>query len=264
MKTRNFFLLLSLVGTSAIAAENGWSFVNTSVNYLDWSGATLERTNKGPFAQKKSFSYIELEAGKGGEWGDIYGFLDIENPLNNTNNSDDHRMNRRYASKAVARFKVTQIMDAPLMIYAHLYDFRDNGFFDQNRVLGIGTNLSYGKFWIHPFIGAHQELKSHVGAHMNGGMAGYVLGYDFQCFGQMLTLSQWHETEFARKQPYLKMADSGNVVDAPRLAHNGAVSLSWRAAASISTSLSYRYALNKLGTAGYQSALIYTVKYHFQ
>ncbi len=264
MRMCKIFLLLSTTCYAVTSSSEEWSFVNTSANYLDWSASTITRTNKGPFAQKKSFFYMEMEGGKGGDWGDLYGFVDIENPLNHANHFSDPRMNRRVASKGVARFKLTEVGDFPIMLYAHLYDFRDNHFFDQNRVLGLGTNLSCGKLWIHPFIGAHQEFKSMLGAHMNGGMAGYVLGYDFHAFGQAFTLSQWHETEFARQESYLHMADEGAVVNANSLGHNGALSLWWQLQPSISTGMSYRYALNKLGSAGFQSALIYTIKYHFK
>lgn len=264
MKIRNFFILLSFTCCSTAVLADDWSFANTSFNHLQWSGATLEKSNKGPFAQKKSFSYIEFEGGMGGDWGDLYGFVDVENPHNNNHNAVDSRMNRRFASKAVARFKLTQVQSLPLMLYAHVYDFRDDQFFDQNRVLGLGTNLSYGNFWIHPFIGMHQELKSNIGAGSNGGMAGYVMAYDFKIGGESFGLSQWHETEFARKSSYLQMADSGSVVEAPRTAQNGALMFSWKANKAFSASVSYRYALNKLGTAGYQSAYIYTAKYNFK
>ena len=263
MKTRNLFLALSLACCSTFALADDWSFVDTNINRLEWTAPTVTRTNEGPFAQKSSFTYAELEGGKGGDWGDLYGFMDIENPFNRNDNTEDNRMDRRVSTKAVARFKLTEIGDLPLMLYASVYDTRDNGFYDQNRVLGFGTNLSFGKLWIHPFLGVAQELKSDVGAHFSGGMGGYVLGYNFDAFGQSFTLCQWQETEFARKTEYLSMAEGGNVVTAGKTGQNGAISVWWNVNKHVTTGVSYRYAENKLGDAGYVSALIYTLKYNF-
>lgn len=259
---KRLFALAALICATQAHAD-GWSFADASVNYLAWSKSTLDRTNKGPFGNKKDFTYLELEGGKGGEWGDVYGFFDVENPTNNVNNASDNRADRRYASKVVLRYNLAKVGDTPVQLYAHVYDFRDNGFYDQNRVLGLGTSLSSGNFWIKPFLGVHQELKSGVGAELNGGMGGWVLGYSFQAFGQPLMLTQWHETEFGRKDKYLGMADGGNVVTAGKTAQNGAVSLWWTPTKQFTTGVSYRYANNKLGVAGYESGLIYSMKYNF-
>lgn len=263
MKKRNLALAMALASCSTMALADGWSFVDTSINYLDWTSKTETRTNKGPFGQKKDFVFLELEGGKGGDWGDLYGFIDLENPTNNSNNVSDNRADRRNVFKGVARYNLTKVGDLPVMLYAHVYDFRDNGFYDQNRVLGLSTNLSFGKLWVHPFIGAHQELKAGVGAKMNGGMAGFVAGYNFEAFGQSFMLSQWHEMEFSRKQEFLGMADEGAFVNDRKTGQNGAVSLWWNVNKSVTTGLTYRYANNKLGVAGYEDALIYTLKYNF-
>ena len=156
----------ALAAPTALAA-NDWSFKNVSVNWLDWSDGTETRTNAGFFGGKKDFAYLELEGGCGGDWGEAYGFFDIENPGKGWDKSgkDD---SRRVASKAVVRFNVAEVGGLPLQVYTHLYDVREDGFFDQNRVLGLGTSWRSGNFWVKPFIGAHQELKSGVGAHFNG------------------------------------------------------------------------------------------------
>lgn len=261
-QTKKLFALTALI-CAAQAHADGWSFANTSINYLDWSKPTENRTNKGPFGNKKDFTYLELEGGKGGDWGDVYGFFDLENPTNKNNNTADFRADRRTAAKVVGRYNLTKIGDTPVQLYAHVYDFRDNGFYDQNRVLGLGTALSSGDFWVKPFLGVHQELKSNVGAQVNGGMGGWVLGYNFKAFGQPFMLTQWHETEFGRKNQYLTMADGGKVVTASKTAMNGAVSLWWTPVKQFTAGVSYRYANNKLGVAGYESGLIYTAKYNF-
>lgn len=253
----------ALAAPSALAA-NDWSFKNVSVNWLDWSDGTETRTNAGAFGGKKDFAYLELEGGFGGNWGEAYGFFDIENPGMGSTETDS-RDQRRYAAKAVARFNVAEVGGLPLQVYTHLYDTRDHhGFFDQNRVLGVGTSWRSGNFWVKPFIGAHQELKSGVGAHFNGWMAGYVAGYDFTAFGQSLSLTQWHETEFARKERFLAMGNpDGGVTQGKKTGQNGAVALWWNVNKSLTTGVQYRYADDKLGSATYQNAMIYSVKYNF-
>lgn len=247
----------------AAHADDSWSFKNVSVNYLDWSDRTVDNTGKGPFGQKKSFTYLELEGGVGGKWGDVYGFFDMENPSKPANNTADSAMDRRFAMKAVGHFNLTEAGGMPVQFYGHVYNFIDNGFNDQNTVLGMSTAYSSGGFWIKPFLGAHLESKSNVGTDFNGGMGGWVFGYSFKAMDQSFMVSNWHETEFGRKDAYLQMARDGGVVTAGRTAHNGAVSLWWNATPSITTGLTYRYAKNKLGSATYQDALIYTAKFNF-
>jgi hypothetical protein len=256
---------LCALATAAVAAPvhaEGWSFLDTSVNYLSWSQRTLDYTNKGPFGQKKDFTYLELEGGAGGDWGDVYGFFDVENPMNKERETDG-RTDRRTAAKFVARYNLTQVAGMPVQLYAHVYDFRDNTFYDENRVLGLGTSWSSGNFWIKPFLGVHNETKADLGAQFNGGMGGWVLGYSFNAFGQPFMLTQWHETEFARKKEYLVMSEGGNVVTANSTAWNGAVSLWWNPTKHFTAGLSYRYADNKLGVSGYESGWISTLRYNF-
>lgn len=268
MKLRSLLALGCALTSSAALADN-WSFANVSLNYLDWSKGTEQRTNDGAFGGKKDFGYVEFEGGMGGNWGEVYGFADIENPGNNKH-ENDIRTARRTAAKAVGRYNLTSIGATPVQLYAHVYDFRDGEdnsgrvFFDQNRVLGLGTSLSFGKLWVKPFIGFHQELKQDVGAHMNGYMAGWVLGYNFEAFGQPFMVTQWHETEFKRKDEYLTMGAPGKqVAKGDTTAWNGAVSLWWTPTKQFTAGIQYRYADQKLGSVSYQNAIIYTTKYNF-
>lgn len=259
-RTHKTLAALIMAGCASLAHAD-YSFSNISANWLDWSKGTEDRTGKGPFGNKADFGYLEAEGGMGGNWGELYGFVDIENPDKSTHEAAGQ--NRRYASKIVARANVAKIGDLPVQIYGHVYDFRDADFFDQNRVLGVGTSLSAGQLWVKPFIGAHQELKSDIGAHRNGMMAGWVLGYPFQLAGQSMMVTQWHEIEFAREDRFLAMGKDGNVVNGRKTAHNGAVSLWWNATKSVTGGLTYRYADQKLGSATFQNGLISTVKYNF-
>ncbi len=250
--------------TAAMAAD--WSWSDVSVNYLNWTDRAERVSNSGAFGYKKDFVYLELEGGMGGAWGDLYGFFDIENPTKNANNTSDNRSDRRTALKIVGRYNLTKLGDFPLMAYAHVYDFVDNGFNDQNRVLGFSTDIKSGKLTISPWIGVHQESKSGVGTMNNGGMAGYTLLFPFEYNGYNFMLSQWHEMEFSRKDDYLvygnNLAGQTKLSDL-RTGQNGAIGLTWNVNKQFATSLTYRYARNKLGTAGYEDAWIFSAKYNF-
>lgn len=260
MKTRTTLIALALASCAGFAHAD-YTFSNVSANWLDWSSNTQDRTNKGRFGGKADFAYLEAEGGMGGNWGELYGFADVENADQNTR--ENGGQNRRYATKVVARVNVAQIGNLPVQAYAHVYDFREGKFYDQNRVLGLGTSFSAGSLWVKPFLGAHQEFKQGVGAHRNGMMAGWVLGFPFKAAGQDLMVTQWHEIEFDRENRYLAMGKDGKVVNGRKLANNGAVSLWWNATKSVTGGLTYRYADQKLGSATYQRALITTIKYNF-
>lgn len=261
----SYFAAVAVVAaalTPAAHADDGWSFKNVSLNYLDWTGRTERNTEPGPFGQKKDFPYLEAEGGMGGNWGDLYGFFDIENPNKGTHEPEVGK-SRRYAWKVVGRINVGKIGDMPVQMYAHIYDFTEGDFNDQNRVLGLGTSWSSGNFWVKPFLGVHDESKSGVGAHFNGGMGGWVWGYSFNAFGQSFMATNWHEWEFARKAEYLVMARDGEVVQGRNWAQNGAVSLWWNVTKNFTTGVTYRYAYQKLGSATYEDGLIYTARWNF-
>lgn len=57
--------------------QNG--FANINVNYLDWSHRTVQKSKN--TTHKKDFAYIELEGGANFKWGELYGFIDLENPF---------------------------------------------------------------------------------------------------------------------------------------------------------------------------------------
>ncbi|WP_136247807.1 outer membrane protein OmpK [Halomonas borealis] len=244
--------------TSAFTPQ--WSFANASINYLDWSDGTEQRTATN--AAKGDFFYLELEGGVGFDWGEFYGFYDFENPQNDTA-EEDGRDNRRSAAKLTSHL---YLGDTPFSLYLHVYDFRDYGYDseEQDRVAGLGYRHTFANgLWVKPFIGK-AWVESGGGGYSgeNGYMAGWVLGYDFQAFGEDFSLSNWHEQTFARDDDYL----DDNYVNGPagETGTNGAVGLWWHPADVITTGLQYRYSNNKLGTAGeYQNAMIYTLKVNF-
>jgi len=90
-------------------------------------------------------------------------------------------------------------------------------------------------------------------------MAGWVFNYDFQLASLKFSLSNWNEIEFDRDDDY---GGSGSA-DGRSWGLNGALALWWHATDHITTGIQYRYADHKLGYAGYQNGIIYTLKYNF-
>jgi hypothetical protein len=258
---KTFGLIVALTVSCSVQAQD-FSFKNLSANRLDWTKRAEKNTGQGPFGQKKDFNYAGVEGGLGGSWGELYGFLDIENPTSSTRESGVGE-SRRLAWKAVGRVNVAKVGDMPVQLYAHVYDFSEHDFNDQNRVVGVGTAYSQGAFWLKPFVGVHVERKTGVCTHVNGGMAGWALGHGFKLGGQSMMITSWHETEFGRKDRYLVMARDGRVVTGKRTAQNGAVSLWWNATPALAVGTSYRYASHKLGSASYMDGFILTGKYGF-
>ncbi len=251
-------LLLAAPGAGADTFTPQWSFSNVSLNYLDWSRGTEKRTASN--AAKGDFFFLELEGAAGFEWGEFYGFADLENPSNDRR-EDDGRDNRRSAAKVTSHL---YLGESPFSVYLHVYDFRDYGFDsrEQDQIVGLGYRHTFENgLWLKPFIGAaHVNSASYSG--MNGYMLGWVWGYDFKAFEQDFSLTNWHELTFKRDEDYL----SENFVDgsAGAMGNNGALSLWWRPIEQITAGVQYRYAMNKLGTPDdFQNATIYTVKYNF-
>ncbi|WP_371188051.1 outer membrane protein OmpK [Thalassotalea maritima] len=264
------FVLAAGAAMSAVPAqaEYLYGFGSFSVNYLDWTEKTEDRTNPdiGGFGgQKEDFVYLEVEGGAGFSWGDLYGFVDIENPTRSRNYgqfSEDgfDTSGFRIAAKGSAAVNIGK---SSWNYYAHVYSFTEaaSGFYDQNLVLGISYDLftDFG-LWLKPFVGAHIEHQTFAGSGFNGFMAGWVLGYDFTMAEQKFALTQWHETEFARKDQF---RSNGTVYTLNSVGQNGAVSLWWHATPKMTFGVQYRYADHKLGTAAYHDAAIVTAKYNF-
>ncbi|MDN3653520.1 outer membrane protein OmpK [Thalassotalea ponticola] len=269
MKHPLITLALSLsLATPAVNAEQLYGFADFSINFLDWTEKAEDRTDPdiGGFGgPKEDFFYIEVEGGAGFDWGDLYGFFDVENPNNSRNYgqfSEDAGATDgfRYAMKGSIAVNIGQ---SNWNYYSHFYSFSEasNGFFDQNFVLGVSYDVytDWG-FWMKPFIGLHIENQTFTGSGANGYMFGWVLGYDFTIGEQKFAITQWHETEFARRDQF---RSNGTDYRLNETGYNGAVALWWHLSPKFTTGFQYRYADHKLGTAAYHDALIYTLKYNF-
>ena len=236
--------------TSALGAN--YSFSNVSINYLDWTSGTEERSGKADFA------YLELEGGAGWDWGEFYFFTDIENPGRGWDNAPPD--NSRFVIKPIADVKLGNSN-----WYFHVQDYllNEDDFYVNNLVTGIAYKFSgeNGSF-LRPFFGPHFQNSTFYDG-FNGYMAGWVGAYNFSVKGQNLTLSQWHEFEFDRAEEHYKTDDDIRIGDGESHGMNGAVALWWNINKQITTGIQYRYADNKLGSQSYQTGPIYTVKYNF-
>lgn len=250
--------VLAAPTTWADALDPQWSFANMSLNYLDWSRGTEERTADN--AAKGDFFFLELEGAVGFEWGEFYGFADLENP-GSDRLEHDGRDNRRSAAKVTSHL---YLGDSPFSVYLHVYDFRDYGFDvrEQDQIVGLGYRRTFDNgFWIKPFLGAaHLNSNNYTG--MNGYMLGWVFGYAFKAFEQKFTVTNWHELTFERDDEYLHDNYVNGTAD--EMGNNGALALWWHPAEAITAGVQYRYSVDKLGSPdAYQNATIYTLKYNF-
>lgn len=230
--------------STAASADYQYGFGNVSINYLDWSNGTEERTQSS--SPKKDFMFIELEGGAGFDWGEVYGFFDLENP--HKNNSDTN--GRRTAMKGTIRYNLG---NTGFNIYGHIYDFNSAGFDEQNRLVGLGFNYQNANFFWKPFLAINNTDTTFFSGY-NGFVAGWVMGYGFKLAGQDFMFSNWHEYEFDRDTKYQAGKKDGN---------NGAAALWWNANEKITAGIQYRYADDKLGSSTYQNGMVYTLKYNF-
>lgn len=254
---------LAAVSAGTAQAEQFYGFSNISVNYLDWTAKAEDRSNNGYGGAKEDFIYLELEGGAGYSWGDVYGFIDLENPENiNHDTGADGRTTNSFRIAAKGSI-AANIGSSNWNVYSHLYSLTvaEDGFFDQNLVVGVSYDVfTDSGFWIKPFLGVHYENQTYAGSGFNGYMAGWVLGYNFEAFGQKFMVTNWHETEFAREDQFRY---NGTEHKLKSTGQNGAVSLWWNATQELTFGLQYRYADHKLGTAAYHDAAIFTAKYNF-
>lgn len=248
MKNLLSLLLLLTLLPSFAAAEQKYGFANASINYLNWS----QTSEKSSDYSKSDFYYFELEGGAGYDWGDVYGFFDLENAFKD---SQDFPNNRRTAAKGAIAYK---IMKSNLNLYAQVYDFSEDGFSEQNRVYGVRYDIAtdFG-LWFKPFIGLHDVTQTYFSG-LNGFMGGWTFGYDFKIKGERFSIVNWHEMEFMRRDAYGKDGANGSNVGT-----NGAISFWYHVPLDITFGVQYRYAKHKLGSKAFLDGMITSVKYNF-
>ncbi|MBA3025040.1 MAG: hypothetical protein FP820_01380 [Sulfurimonas sp.] len=241
------FILSSILHAQSASAEKSfltpnYSFKNISMNYLDWSQHTEEKTSK------RDFSYLEFEGGAGWNWGEFYIYFDIENPLGKYEESTASA--QRLAFKPVLDVNLYE----NLALHIHDFNFHSTDYYVHNLITGLSYKIQtdFG-LWVRPFVGSHYQESSYYSGY-NGVMTGWTFLYAFNVMEQKFSLAQWHEMTFGRneKDGY----DNKNGIQ-------GALSFWWHPNAVITTGLQYRYAENELGSQEYQDGFIYSLKYNF-
>ncbi|WP_298441333.1 outer membrane protein OmpK [uncultured Ferrimonas sp.] len=251
-------LLCGALVTPAHSADYVWGFADMNVNWLDWTSDT--EVDSGGF--KEDFYYLEIEGGAGFDWGDVYMFFDMENTFegNDSQTAEDGSQFQgngsfRIAAKISGGYNIYNSWQ----LYAQSYYAIGNGFYDSTNVFGLryGIFTDYG-FWMKPFLGLNYT-RTQDWTGVNGGILGWVFGYDFTMGEQRFSISNWHETEFSRDDGY-----GGSGSERESLGHNGALAFWWHLPNSpLTTGIQYRYFENKLGQDGYGDAIIYSLKYNF-
>jgi len=230
-------LLLSANLFSSAIFKPTYSFKNISVNYLNWTSKTEKNT------PQEDFAYLELEGATGFSWGEVYMFLDIENPTKSYN--DEPAGNLRIAFKPVLNITLVD----ELSLYTQVFNLQSKDFYLINPVLGLAYKITTtDKFWVRPFIALNYEHSNYYSG-FNGYMTGWFGMYEFSLKQQNFSISQWNQHTFSR--------DDGNI------GTQGALAFWWHPVSEITTGIQYRYSAYELGNNAYQDGLIYTLKYNF-
>lgn len=243
-------VLLAILSV-AVSAKQLYSFGNISISQLEWTSKAEHRTeNK---TKKNDFSYLEVEGGAGYDWGEVYGFVDFEEW---NQKSDQHR----WFGKGNIRINLA---DTGFHLFTQIIDLHTKHFDESNYFLGLGKSFQFDNgIWLKTHLASRYTDQGDSFGHFkgnNGYQLGATWGYDFTVAAQNLSITQWHEYDFARGKDYLK-DEKGNQDNA---GHNGAVATWWHVTDNWTLGLQYRYADDHLGETKYQDAYITSVRYNF-
>ncbi len=238
---KNIIFTLLLAATTLFSNnlfKTSYSFQNASINYLDWTRRTEDKT------PQKDFAYLEIEGGAGFSWGEVYMFFDVENPTKSW--SDAPADNLRLAFKPV----LDVLLIDNLYLHVQDYNLHSKDFYVNNLITGLAykINTDFG-LWIKPFLATHYQLSTYYSG-FNGYAAGWTFLYDFKIQEQRFSLSQWHECTLDRR-------------DNDHTGRQGALAFWWKVTNEVTTGLQYRYASYELGSDVYQNGVIYSLKYNF-
>lgn len=246
MKLMKWAGLTGLLGgvllAAPVQAEQKYGFANISANYLGW--------NHTPQKHRDDFAYLELEGGSGYNWGELYGFTDLENL---DKSSDKYSIFakgqlRYYLGKHTDRSGFNLFLQGKVAANKAWHEF--------STVTGLGYNLKIGNGWFTPFFGPLYSNTTSGFAGWNGYQLGWAIVYPFSIGKANFMVTNWHEFEFGRKDAYLPKG-------APSTSQNGALAFWWKATKDWTFGVKYRYAYNTLGAAGYTDAYIGTVMFNF-
>ena len=249
-----FFILLSSLYANTEKKSSftpNYTFVDTSINYLDWNSFTQKNT------PQKDFVFLELEGGAGWDWGEFYSFLDLENPTHSY--YDKPADDLRISLKPIVDLYVFN----KFAVHIQDYHFNSDTFYVNNLVSGFSYKFKTNNgFWVTPFLGVHYQSSTYYSG-FNGYMGGWIFNYTFSLFNENFILFNWNEIEFSRDVKDYELEDGTTIGNKKSYGFNGAVSLWYSLTTDITTGLQYRYAKYKLGSAEYQSGVIYSLKYYY-
>ena len=245
-----FFLLFVLNGILHADYTPYYSFSNIGVNYFDWTQDTHDKTSK------EDFAYVSAEGGAGWKWVEVYANVNLENPT------------KKYSDKSPDNLRYTAYIDVDVKVAkgfrVHFQNFFLEGldYYVNDFVLGASYKYKYdSKLWIKPFIGVHHTTDTYYKG-FNGYMAGWVLDYNMNFFGENFEVFWWNELEFDRNRDFY-LSDNVPVGDGKSYGLNGSMNFFWHINKSVTTGIQYRYAEHKLGSIAYQSGMVYMLKYNF-
>ncbi|WP_439892271.1 outer membrane protein OmpK [Ralstonia sp. 25C] len=232
----------ALLATSPAQAEQRSGFANISVNYLAW--------NHTPSFSRDDFVYVELEGGSTYNWGELYGFIDLENV---EKSGDRYSI---YPKGQIRYYLNNNEKGNGWNLFAQVKAPAAKRFHEYSNVFGVGYNMDVGPVRFRPFIGALYTNASSGFAGWNGYQLGWAAIWPFQVASKSFSLSNWNEYDFARKQAY-------RPGKSPHYSLNGALALTWNVTKNWAVGAKYRYAWNTLGAEGLTDAYIATLRYNF-
>lgn len=237
--------LCILTASFCTLAEQKYGWGNIHFDYQSWDAGVKDL--------EYEQALIGIEGGMGFNWGEMYGFYDFENILDDEGNQGQ-TMNGEIH---------TYLWDTGASLFTKVYNSQSPDFKETNQFIGFGyTDLKGDGWWFKPWI-ARQYITAHNNfgpAHdingLNGFSIGWNGGYAFKMFNQDFLLSNWNEIELERNDDYAANNNGHEGL-------NGGLNLTWRITNHISTTFMYRYFYNKLGADGYGDILIYRLAYDF-
>ncbi|KEQ13863.1 hypothetical protein GZ77_16525 [Endozoicomonas montiporae] len=221
----------------------GWAKLKYDYQALDHGTENVNRPNQ---------QLLGIEGGSAFDWGEFYGFYDLEG-------IDRNSANRNQVVNLEAHY---YLADTGLSLFGKVYSINSTHNNETNQFLGLGyTGLQGNNWWFKPWLASHyvnvnNEFDNLKYSGFNGLALGWTAAYRFNVGSQNFFLGNWNEIEFERNGKYAR-ANHG------KTGVNGAVSLGWNATDKISLELAYRYFHNKLGYNNLGDAIVYRVAYSF-
>lgn len=190
MKKIAFGALLSCVAFSSLAEQQyGWG--NIHFDYQSWDAGVKDL--------EYEQALIGIEGGIGFDWGEMYGFYDFENIL------DDEGNQGQTANGEIH----TYLWKTGASLFTKVYNSQSPNFKETNQFIGLGyTDLKGDGWWFKPWI-ARQYITAHSNFGpaydingLNGFTIGWNAGYAFNLLNQDFLLSNWNEIELDRNDDY--------------------------------------------------------------